>query len=336
MRWKKKSLHTINFRTSSGFIGYKSMLEFPVQSAYRDKLFGECELEALEPFKQNSRATLSDAPLTRAIDYFIAERIDEYAQEFEKQDKTKYTQKERSALSQMNEALDRWKNRFLRNFVEGAFGGGGIPPPSPPLPSGKPARIEIIVSRPQLGLGVAIRPIVRFYDAKERQVRPVPYRWVSEDPNVAVVLEDLMVINSFSPGQTIVYAQTLEDDLESNRVPIEVLRIRSVRIEPAEVEVPVGGRASLRAVCTLSCGKEVDDVALIWTEDNAAVARVSASGVVYGASVGETEINAGDDKVTTEEAATIRVVQSEEDGAGDDRKKGKRKGAGRNRGGAIH
>ena len=45
MRWKKKSLHTINYLASSGFVGHKSMMEFPVQSGYRDKIFGQCELD---------------------------------------------------------------------------------------------------------------------------------------------------------------------------------------------------------------------------------------------------------------------------------------------------
>jgi hypothetical protein len=234
----------------------------------------------------------------------------------------------------MNEALDQWKNRFIRNFVEGAFGQGGGPMPRPPLPAGKPARIEIVVNRPHLGLGVAIRPTIRFFDGKERQIRPVPFRWISEDPNVAMVLDDLMVINSFAPGQTVIYAETIDDRVQSNRVPVEVIRIRSLSIEPNEIEVAVGSRTALRAICKMSCGKEVEDVALVWTEGNTGVARVSASGVVFGAGVGQTEITAGDDKVTADAPAIVRVVESDSEGPGKDGKKGKQKGKGpgKNRG----
>lgn len=137
-----------------------------------------------------------------------------------------------------------------------------------------------------------------------------------------------MLINSFSAGETIIYAEIVEDGLESNRVSLQVLRIRSTRIEPEEIEVEVGSRTKLRAVCTMSNGEHADDVALIWTEDNASIARVATNGTVFGASPGETEVYVGDDKVTSENAAKVRVIEAEPDsnkgkGSGKGRKKGR-------------
>lgn len=333
MRWKKKSRHSINYLSSSGFIGYKSMLEFPVRSAYRDKIYGACELDALDQFKQNHRGTLAEAPLTRAVEYFIAEQIEEYAQEFEKKDKKAYTKKERSALSEMNEALDRWKNRFIKNFVDGAMGpGGGVITRAEGLPAGKPARIEMVVRNTRMGVGVAIRPQARFFDATGRQIRPVPYRWISEDPNVAMVLDDLMLVNSFAPGQTIIYAETEDGSIQSNRVPIETLRIRSIRIEPNEAELSVGSRMQLRAVCTMSNHEDADDIALTWMEGNGSVARVNTSGTVYAASPGETEIVVGDDKVVSENPCAVTVVESDDDDKEPRKRKGKGTGSDRGRG----
>lgn len=332
MRRRKKFRHTINYKSSaSGLIGYRSMLEFPVQSGYRDKIYGECELDSLEEFKVNHRGSLAESPLTRAVENWIAEEIQTFAAEFEKKDRADYTKKERNELSRMNEALDRWKNRFLQKFMSGAFGGG--PGANPHLPSGKPARIELIVTHPQIGLGVAIRPRVRFYDVTGRQIRPVPYRWVSENPNVALVDDDLMLVNSFTPGETVIYAETTDGELESNRVPIQVIRIRSIRLEPRDVSVAVGSRTQLRAVCSLSSGEEIEDVALIWTEGNGLVARVSFNGSVYGIDPGQTEVVAGDDKAVCDEPAIITVT----DRTGDAKaRKGKRgKDAGKNRGGGY-
>lgn len=314
MRWKKKARHTINYRTrQSGFIGYRSMLEFPVVSGYRDKIYGECNLDVLLAFKQNDRANLAEAPLTRAVDHFIAEQIQLFAEEFEKQDRSVYSKKERNELSRMNEALDRWKNRLIRELIIGQFGSGGGPRSKERLPSGRPSRIEVMVTHPRLGLGVAIRPHIRFFDGAGRQVRPTPYRWVSEDPNVALVDDDLMLINSFSAGDTVIYAEVIDGGLQSNRVPIKVIRIRSIAIEPSDVKLAAGSRTQLRAQCWLSNGEMYDDVALIWTEQNGSIARVGSSGLVFGINPGVTEVVAGDDRVVCDEPAMIEVADSTDD-----------------------
>ena len=325
MRWKKKSRHTINYVGVTGFIGYKPMQEFSVQSPYRDKLYGECELNALEPFKQNDRGPLANAPLVRALEQFIAEEVERYALEFEERDKKSYTKQERNALSLMNQALDRWKNNFIKTLVTGAFGPGGGPPPHTPLPGGTPSRLELTVSHPRLGIGVAIRPAIRFYDAQGRQVRGTPFRWVTEDPNIAYVDDDLMLVNSFACGSTVIYAETVDTKLESNRVTIEVVKIRSIEITPHEVDISVGGRTQLSATCTLSNGEAVSDVALVWTESNSSVARVSAVGGVYAASPGIAEVIAGDDRATASSPAVVTVTEMPDDSGG-------KKGTGGNRG----
>ncbi len=332
MRYKRKTRHTINYRAQSGFIGYKSILEFPVQSGYQNNIYGECQLYSLEEFKQNDRAHLAESPLTRAVDKFIADQIQEYAQEFERRDKKNYSKEERNALSRMNEALDRWKNQFIRNMISSAFGSGSGPT-KPSLPSGKPVRLEVTTAFQSAGIGVAIRPSVRFYDSRGMQIRPVPFRWVSENTNVALVDEDLMLINTFSPGDTFIFAETLDDQLRSNRVPLQVIRIRSIDVRPETAEVQEGSRIQMKAVCTMSNGVQADDVALIWTEGNPSIARVNATGTVYGVSVGQTEVIAGDDNVDSE-AATI-IVQKNADGGrksdgrkGDARKQGRESGTG--------
>jgi len=329
MRWKRKTRHTINYKAQSGFIGYKSMLEFPVQSSYQDKIYGECELDALENFKQNDRAKLAESPLTRVVECFIAEKVEEYAQEFEKLDKKDYSKRERNALSQMNQALDRWKNQFIRNMLNTAFGSGvGPREGGRSLPAGKPSRIEVTTAFQRAGIGVPIRPTIRFYDSRSQQIRPVPFRWVSEDWNVALVDEDLMLINTFAPGETFIYAETIEGEMKSNRVPLSVIRIRSVQVQPPAVEVREGSRTQMRAQCSMWGGEASDDIALIWTEGNASVARVNATGMVYGASQGQTEIYAGDDNVMSG-PATVTVREDSGDGEkGEGRKPGRKPGRG--------
>jgi len=322
MRYSRKARHNVTFRTSSGFIGHIPVVEFDIQSPYRDKIYGECYLESLEQYKLNDRSRLAESPLTRAVGRFIGNEIEKYAKEFEEQDRRQHTQEEKNAISKMNEALDKWKNRFLDEHLRGLWGTGvGVsPPPQPPLPSGKPARVDISIPHRYAGIGVSFRPRIHFYDAEGRGVRPVPYQWISEDTNVAWVDNDLMIVNTFSPGVTTIYAETLDGRLRSNRISLEVVVIDSIEISPAEIELPMGSRISLSAKCQLRHGEETNDIILVWTEANPTIARVSASGLVYGFSVGETTVVAGDDRCLAKEPAKIVVTQSEARGPG--RKRG--------------
>lgn len=317
MRWSKKARHTINYFADDNYIGYRSMLEFDVRSGYRDQVYGLCRLDALEDYKTNDRSNLAESPLTRAVEYFLAQEIQKYCEEFEAKDRRKYSQREKNALSEMNQALDKWKNRFLKDLVTGTWGPGDGPPPPEPLPAGIPASIELTTLCRRIGRGVAIRPTLKFFDKAGLRIRSVPYRWVTEDPNIAMVDDDLMIITSFSHGTTVIHAETLEGDLRSNRVPLEVVHIHSVEISPGETTISVGGRRSLTATCTLASGEQATDVGLVWTESDTSVARVSATGTVFAVGIGETDVGAGDDSAMSEVAARITVVKPEEDGGKD-------------------
>lgn len=324
MRWSRKSRHVIIYKAESGYIGYDLVSSYDVESPYRDRIYGECVLESLEPYKQNDRSALAKSPLTRALRALIAKKIEEYAKEFEARDRQRYRQEESNTISRMNEALDRWKNRFLRELMKGLWGPGGDGSHDRErnaLPSGRPVKMDLTFSYPRAGRGVAFRPSLGFYDEAGREIRSVPYKWMSDDNNIAMVDEDLMVINTFSYGKTGIYAETLDGKLKSNKVPLEVVRIEEIRIVPPEVEVSAGSRYKLQAVCRLTSGDETSEVYLEWVENDSNVARVSSAGLVYAFSPGQTEVYAMDDKCTSG-SAVVRVAVSE------GRDKGGRKGRG--------
>lgn len=310
MRWGRKARHTINFKANSGFIGYVPVPDLDVQSPFRDNIYGECALESLEPFKQNDRGLLADAPLSRAVRAFLCQEISKYAKEFEAKEKKQYDQKEKSELSRINEALDRWKNQFLETLLSGRSGKGiGVVPPGPVrLPSGKVTNLVISLSHTKAGVGVSLKPSIEFYDAKGRRVRPVPFEWVSEDTNVAMVDEDLAVVNTFAVGTTRIWAQTADGKVTSNKAVLEVVHIRAIDLTPVELELEVGSRRAFEAVCTLASGDESKDVYLEWIEDNPKVARVGPAGVAFAYAPGECKITAGDDHATAGSPAVLRVV----------------------------
>jgi len=312
MRRGKRGRHNVIYTAQSGYIGYVPVSELDIQSPYRDYIYGECHLEALEPFKQNERARLANSPLTRAVEYFLSRQIEAYAKEFEARERRQYAKEEKDAIRKMNEVLDRWKNQFLTELIRGMWGEGtgpGVPRPTP-LPVGTPAKLVLTLTHPRAGLGVSFRPTLKFLDEMGRHIRTVPYRWVSEDNNVAMVDEDLLVINTFTFGRTVIYAETVDGRLRSNEVPLEVVRIKQIRIVPNELELAVGSRQKLEGVCLLADGQETSAVYLEWTEDNSQVAKVSSAGLVFGFGPGETKIVAGDNNCLAN-AAIVRVVPSE-------------------------
>jgi hypothetical protein len=230
-RVPRRYRHNIHFIAKSGFIGSIEMTDL-IQSYYGNRIYGECELQALERYKTNDRSRLADSPLTNALKEWLKERVEEYAQQFETRDRRRYSQEEANQLSAMNAALDRWKNQFLEGMLAGfsGEGGGGTPPQPSPLPTGVPTRLELNLTHNKAGLGVSFRPVLRFIDAAGGRIRPVPYRWVSSDPNVAMVDEDMMVLSTFSFGRTTIHAETLDGGVRSNEATLEVVHVHEIDI----------------------------------------------------------------------------------------------------------
>ena len=159
--------------------------------------------DALDQYKQNDRRHHSNAILTRALQVWLSERIDEYSAEFVKIDKLQASEEEKDELRQLNEMLDRWKNEYLEN--EFGLGGQGGPEPGPkprptPLPQGTPARIDISLTYERSGQGVSLKPKYEFYDEHDQRIRPVPFEWQSERPRVVTIDHDLNVLNTHSLG----------------------------------------------------------------------------------------------------------------------------------------
>ncbi len=324
MRWTKKQRHNVIYKAQSGYIGYVPVDALDIQSPYRDRIYGDCSLESLEPFKQNDRSRLAASPMTRAVERFVGEQIEKYAREFESKERRRVDRQEKDAVSKMNEALDKWKNRFLNRLMRGQWGSidGLGTPLTPPLPTGKPARLELVLTRPRAGVGVSFRPSIKFFDADGRRIQAVPIEWIGDDTNVAMVDPDLTIVTTFAPGFTSLSAQTVKGKVASNRVPLEVVKIRNIEIAPRSLELAVGGRQKLEAVCKLDDGTFTSDLYLVWTEANASIASVSAAGFVFGHAMGETDVVAGDDRCLSRDPAKVKVVP------GDGRGRGGRHGRG--------
>lgn len=324
MRYRMKARHAIRFESEViGDFGYVPIAKLDIQSAYKDHIYGICSLESLEQYKRNERAELAESPLTRAVEKFISDKIQEYASEFEARDRKKFSQREKEEISKMNDALDRWKNKLLKEMAHGLFGPGEGTGPViiERLPKGTPTRIELSFSHNYAGLGVTFRPTIKFFDSNGNQIRAIPVRIVSEDNNIAMS-DDKLQISTFSYGSTVIWAETIDSELQSNKVKIEVVRIKNIDIYPNMVELEAGTRTKLEARCLLSNNEITSDIYLIWAENDKKIASVSSAGLVYAFSPGETQVIAGDNKCLSSKDATIKVKPGIGHGKGDKKGRG--------------
>ncbi len=306
--------HSITYFADDDFLGFTPVEALNLQSSYLWKVYGECQLKSLADFKTNARTNLAESPLTRAVESWVAEQFSNFCRDWEQRERRDRTQQGQSELSRINEALDQWKNQFMsRHFTTlwGGLRGGGDP--VPPLPRGTPTRIELSLSHAHAGVGVSFRPNIRFFQ-EERRIQPTPFDWQVDDTNVALVDEDLNVINTFAPGVTKIWAETRDRKLTSEQVTLEVVDIQDMEVVPRTMSVAVGSRSSLSAMCTLrGGGRSTSDIYLIWNEANPAVASVSAAGLVWGREVGETEIVAADDRCAAAPSLVTVVESTEKD-----------------------
>ncbi len=321
---KRQWRHTVNFHTTeSGIIGRIPMSNLDVDSSYRDYMYCDCHLDSLDQYQRNDRGPLAESPLTRAVNAWISGQVREYCREFEARERQHIRRQDRDQLSRINEWLDKWKNKFMQELISGLYGEGEgiVTPLRPALPSGTPTSIEVTTSYPMAGIGVYMRPIIKFFDCNNRRVRPVPYKWVSEDNNIAMVDEELMQIQTFVAGQTTIWAETLDRRVRSNKISLEVVRVGEIRVVPKELEMPAGTRRHLEATCRLPNGEDITGVHLTWLEDDSSIARVTSSGLVFGIKPGKTKVTAIDESCKSDIPATIVVTSGE--GTGEGSRKGR-------------
>jgi hypothetical protein len=312
MRYRaKKFRHCIAYYSQKRPIGFTSMSEFS-QQYFANRMYGECTLDILERFKLNERQRLAESPLTRAIEEWIKERVDEYVKEFIKIEKLKASQEQQEELKRINSYLNDWKNQFIKDFgigaagnLKGLGGGGGGKESLPNLP---PEKLKVAIPYHSAGVNISFKPKIEFFGKDDVRVKPVPYRWHSADWNVATVDDELLVVTTHTPGITEIWAESLSIGLISNKVTLRVVKIKEIRIEPSHIQVPAGQRRKATAIVTLHDSTESDEVYLVWQENNRNIAAVTPIGMVYGLQQGKTEITAFDDNCMAKIGAIVEVL----------------------------
>jgi len=300
--WKLKGRHSINGYThgrkkTTGYWQVPTLTMVP----YSERIYGEVHLDALGDYIQNDRVHHSNSPLVRALQSWLKEQIEAYAAEFAKHDRLQATEEKKKRLSKINQFLDRWKNKFL----ERNRGRERDEPPTRGLPRGVPARLALSFSHSRAGVNVSFRPSLSFFDAKNRQIRPVPHHWESTDWNYATVHPTMRVVTTHAPGVTRIRAVCEDGTVASNYVDLEVIDSQSISLEPSEIEVRVGGKKPLKPIVTTRAGERVEGAYLNWVENNPEIATVSSMGMVFGKGEGTTNVVAADDRAMSSRAQVL-------------------------------
>ena len=316
MRWSLKARHTINGwthdRHSTGYWEVPSLS----RAGYAAQIYGDVYFDRLADFKQNDRRNHSDAPLTRALREWISEQIEDYSAEFVKLDQLEATKEEKAELSRLNDALNRWKNKFLEKDIGGigqeGANGTGDKQRRRRLPRGEPEQLVLTLYHAQAGQGVTFRPSLEFFDANGSRIRTTPFEWESSDWAVATVDGELNMISTHMPGLSTIYAVCKDSGLRSNCVDLEVLNIRDVELSPKEIEIAAGSRQPISATVHTNDERLLQGVYLIWMENSSAVVSVGSSGMVFGLAPGKTTVTAGDNQAMATHPTQVTVLKADE------------------------
>jgi Bacterial Ig-like domain (group 2) len=138
--------------------------------------------------------------------------------------------------------------------------------------------------------------------------------WESSDWAVATVDGELNMITTHAPGTVSVTAVCKDSGLKSNAVTIEVLDITGVDLSPLEMELRAGSRQPITASVMTRDGRAIQGLYLIWTEDNPEIVSVGSGGMVFGLTVGETNVAAGDNQALSVTPTRVRVLERGETG----------------------
>jgi len=104
--------------------------------------------------------------------------------------------------------------------------------------------------------------------------------------------------------------------LASNPVELQVLNITAIELTPGSLTIPAGSKAPLSATVRTAEMRSAEGVYLVWTENNANIARVSPSGMVFAYEPGQTEVACGDDQAECSCPSKVIVTETEDGGSG--------------------
>lgn len=280
---------------------------------YSNYIYGEILLDYLNDpqVMTNNRSIYFRTPLIEALEAFISEKISEIAEEMEGKDKQKYDKSNMKDVAQFVEKITNFVSESMDSIGagigKGGKGGSGIEKKK--KIRNKAAQIEMSFTHNFCGKGVYFEPVVKFFDSENKEAEPEELDWHFSDQNI---VDEYLVTNMIigkTPGSCKVKVSS-KNGLTSNTVEIEVVDVVDLNFSNNLVQVKERSKHKVDFEVTTSKGDKIKDIYLNWVSNDEDVTSVSSSGIVFGRSIGKTQITASDDD-TTSSPLDVIVVENE-------------------------
>ncbi len=152
------------------------------------------------------------------------------------------------------------------------------------------ASVAVTPPAPSVSAGETVRLTATPRDGRGNALAGRPVTWQSASSTVASVSKDGLV-TARAVGTTAVTA-SCEGQRGSAEVTVTPVPVAEVRVTPAEVRLPVGDTAQLRATTMDAHGSVLAGRLVAWKSSDATVTAVSAGGLVTAVAPGAVKISA--------------------------------------------
>jgi alpha-tubulin suppressor-like RCC1 family protein len=147
------------------------------------------------------------------------------------------------------------------------------------------ATVTVTLASPTVGVGSSIQATAVLKDADGNVLTGRVVTWTSSNVAVATVSSSGLVTGVAAGGPVTITA-TSEGQSGTGAVTITVIPVASVTVSPGSSTVNVGATVQLTATTKDANGNVLTGRVVTWTTNNAALATVSATGVVTGVAAG--------------------------------------------------
>jgi len=189
-----------------------------------------------------------------------------------------------------------------------ACGGGGEPTPPTPAPV---ATVQVTPGTGAMYIGATLPLAVQTFDANGTVLAGRAIAYSSSNTSVATVSGTGAsgAVTAVASGTATI---TITSETKTATVAISVtpVPVASVVVTPATATVGIGGTTQLSATTRDSTGATLAGRTVAWTTSNAAVATVSAAGVVSGVASGTATIRATAEGKFAEATVTVSAAST--------------------------
>ncbi len=302
--------HFIRGRLSEGVkatVGRIKVSELtPHTLGFPRHLYGDVFHDELWKYASNTRGEFNDSPFINALKNWIAQIINEIAEEFQKKNEDQIGKKSQENIQQFSEKLEEIikQNKFLQNPF-GINKGNGK---SPDKKDGEEDEedendwkkkvsdvdeIKLSLFSKYCGIGVTFRPNVKCLNK---------YGYEVKNPRLEFIISNNKIVNNHERKLNLLYAvkegevtlqvKELRNNKLSNKVELSVKKISLISFDKKVVSVKERSKLILSPICVDENGKNIDKPYLTYISNDIEIADTASTGMIIGRQEGKTEVSA--------------------------------------------